>query len=175
MLALPTTPEAVLREVIPAAADLLPEFMRSDQSDALLLAIGLQESGLADRRQGTTARPGPARGLLQFEITGVRGVMSHPSSRKHLQRVCTLLNLAFDARTIHLRLEFDDVLAFAVGRLLLYTDPNRLPQLGDVTTSFEYYERNWRPGAAATPEGRRECARRWRGNYPKALAAVVRD
>lgn len=175
LLPLPASPETVLREVIPVAARYLPPAMRSDESDVELLAIGLQESELNDRRQGTVKRPGPARGLLQFEITGVRGVMKAAASRAHLQRVCAAREVPFDARAIHLKLEHDDVLAFILGRLLLWTDPRPLPAVGDLDGGFDYYVRNWRPGAAATLDGRRECLRRWRRNYPKAMDAIGHD
>lgn len=172
MLTLPITPEQALQELIPPAMDLQPARMRSDRSDALLLAISLQESALADRRQGPDHRPGPARGLLQFEITGVRGVMQHHASRELLRQVCAARNVPFDARSIHLRLEHDDVLAFAMGRLLLWTDPRPLPPLGALDAAFDCYARNWRPGALKTPEGYRKCLARWRQGYPRAVRAV---
>lgn len=57
------------RAIAPALA-MLPARMRSDAAEVLLLAIGLQESGLIHRHQ----IGGPAHGLLQFERGGgVRG------------------------------------------------------------------------------------------------------
>lgn len=172
MLALPITPRKALQLIIPPAMDLLPARMRSDRSDVQLLAISMQESGLADRRQGTELRPGPARGLLQFEVNGVRGVMNHRASGALLRQVCLARNVLFDARSIHLQLELDDVLAFALARLLLWTDPRPLPPIGALDAAFDCYARNWRPGALKTPEGYRECLRRWRRNYPLAVQAV---
>jgi hypothetical protein len=130
------------RAIAPALA-LLPARMRSDEAEVMLLAIGLQESGLIHRHQ----IGGPAHGLLQFERGGgVRGVMNHPASKDHAARVCAERGVeptvvaAFDA------IEFDDVLAMAFARLLLWTDPKALPALGDEQGAWDLYLRVWRPG-----------------------------
>lgn len=130
------------RAIAPALA-LLPARMRSDAAEVLLLAIGLQESGLIHRHQ----IGGPAHGLLQFERGGgVRGVMTHPASKDHAARICVERGVeptvvdAFDA------IEFDDVLAMAFGRLLLWTDPKPLPDVQDVNGAWDLYLRVWRPG-----------------------------
>jgi len=49
---------------------------------------------------------------------------------------------------LHAAMELDGVLACAMGRLLLYTDPHPLPARGQsAPVSWAYYWRNWRPGA----------------------------
>lgn len=175
LLKLPATPEAVLQSVIPAALALLPDRLRSDRADVMLLAIGLQESNLGDRRQGSVTRPGPARGLWQFEVSGVNGVMQHPATEQLLRNVCAKRGAPWQNRSIHLQLEQDDLLACAVARLLLWTDAHALPEIGALDDAFDCYRRNWRPGACNTAEGFRECLRRWRGNYPRAVETVTGD
>ncbi|MGH8083883.1 MAG: hypothetical protein ACREPV_01225 [Lysobacter sp.] len=173
LLPLPVTPAQFLQHIVPAAMALLPQRMDSLRARLLLLAICMQESALADRRQGTDARPGPARGLPQFEVNGVIGVMRHVASQDAAKRVCRQLGIRWDAHAIHQAMETNDVLAVAFARLLLWTDRNALPAPGDIDPARHYYLRNWRPGAARTPEGLREIESRWCGNYPQALAAVT--
>ena len=69
------------------------------------------------------------------------------------------------------QLEHDDVLAAGMARLLLWTDPRALPALNRPDDAFEYYLRNWRPGAytRGTPEQRAEIRSRWLRNYGQAM------
>jgi hypothetical protein len=150
------------------AIALLPGVRDSDEARVLLLAIGLQESGLIDRVQKVTGGgAGPARGLLQFERGGgVRGVLSHPASRDLALQACVARRLpATSTSVVWDELATDDVLAFAFGRLLLLTDPKPLPALGDEEGAWAYYLRCWRPGKPH-PD-------RWPANYRAALAAVA--
>ena len=50
------------------------------------------------------------------------------------------------APSVYSRLELDDVLAAAFARLLLWTDPARLPRTGDADAAWALYLRTWRPG-----------------------------
>ncbi|MFC0668357.1 hypothetical protein ACFSKY_22720 [Azotobacter chroococcum] len=128
--------------IAPALA-LLPARMTSAQAVALLLAIGLQESGLIHRRQVG----GPARGLWQFEQGGgVRGVLQHPLSRSHALAVCEVRGIAPVPSAVYAALEHDDILAAAFARLLLWTDPAPLPAIGEVGAAWDLYLRTWRPG-----------------------------
>jgi hypothetical protein len=150
------------------ALALLPPKMDSTLARALLLAIGLQESGLTARAQRVAGGgKGPARGLLQFERGGgVVGVLNHPASRDFAVQVCTARRLpAVSSTVVWDELETDDVLAFAFGRLLLLTDSKALPALGDEQGAWECYVRNWRPGKPHRD--------RWTTNYPTALSALV--
>ena len=141
---------------------LLPAKMTSPAAEVLLLAIGLQESLLTHRRQ----IGGPARGLFQFERGGgVAGVLRHPASREHAVRVCDARGVAPVPEQVYQRLEHDDVLAAAFARLLLYTDPARLPAVGEVGASWDLYLRTWRPG--------RPHRHRWDALYAQAMEAVV--
>lgn len=122
---------------------LLPAKMTSPQAEALLLAIGLQESRFAHRRQ----IGGPARGFWQFELGGgVRGVLQHDATREAARAVCRARGVPASASAVYEALEHDDVLAAAFARLLLYTDPRPLPALGAIGEAWDYYIRTWRPG-----------------------------
>ena len=154
----------IYQHAILPAYDLLPAQMRSREATLMLLAIGLQESNLEYRRQIR----GPARGLWQFEKNGgVRGVIRHPSTFMHARVVCDVFgiteerNAALAAR-VYDALETNDVLAAALARLLLYTDPARLPKLGEEIAAWDYYNRNWRPGKAHPS--------RWPSCYNRALS-----
>lgn len=148
------------RAIAPALA-LMPARMSSREAEIMLLAITQQEDPEQRRRQWPT---GPARGLLQFEQGGgVRGVLNHPASRDHARRVCAARGVAPEPAAVWAALERDDVLAFAFGRLLLWTDPKPLPGEHDAAGGWALYERCWRPGKPH-PE-------RW----PARFAAAVRE
>lgn len=71
-------------------------------------------------------------------------------------------------------IEHDDVLAAGLARLLLYTDPARLPELGKESAAWDLYLRTWRPGAydRGTPAQRAELRNKWAANYAAALEVV---
>lgn len=150
----------VRAQAIAPALELLPSNMTSPVAEVMLLAIGLQESGLIHRRQ----IGGPARGLLQFETGGVRGVLLHEASRKHALRICAARGVEPTTAAVYARLEHDDVLAMAVGRLLLWTDPKPLPELGKADEAWQLYLRTWRPG--------KPHRNRWDACYAAALREI---
>lgn len=162
------TPAEVLRDAVMPALALLPAQMNSAQARVMLLAIGLQESGLTARRQYGN---GPARGLWQFERGteksrgGVWGVYLHEASRYWLDHLCAARGVLFQPESIYQALEHDDVLAAGVARLLLFTDPKRLPATDDVDGGWSLYMRAWRPG-----KPRRET---WAENHRKAREAAL--
>ena len=139
----------VIRDAINPALSLLPGAMDSPQARIMLLSIGLQESRFEHRRQMDN---GPARGLWQFEegtrVTrgGVYGVYLHDSSRYWLDRLCASRGVQFLPSSIYQALEIDDVLAAGVARLMLFTDPQRLPRTDDADGAWGLYLRTWRPG-----------------------------
>lgn len=150
-----TSIPASVREAVAAALALLPPAMSGAKAECAMYAIGLQESEFLHRyqlprnpnRPGAAIKKGPARGLWQFERGGgVRGVMTHPASLYHARRICELRDVPFEEAAIWEALEFDDVLAAAFARLLLWTDSRPLPAIGDVEGMWAYYLRNWRPG-----------------------------
>ena len=154
----------VLTTVVRPGLLMLPLKMRSPEAEALLLTIGLQESRFLHRKQIA----GPARGFYQFESGGgLRGVMRHDASKDHAHRIldelCVPYNDAFDA------LVYNDALATSFARLLLYTDPRRLPTLGSMSDfSWQYYIRTWRPGRP-----HRETWDSFRANSVDAVRATL--
>lgn len=127
--------------ILTPALQLLPAKMDSVAARRMLLAIGLQESLLIYRRQ----IKGPARGLWQFEEGGgVLGVLRHPASADEAEHVCNLRMVKPAPRAVWMSLETDDILAACFARLLLWTDPQPLPDTADA--AWRYYLRTWRPG-----------------------------
>lgn len=142
------TLDTIVSVAINPALALLPSAMDTPEARAMLLAIGLQESRFTHRRQ----IGGPARGFWQFEKGtrasrgGVWGVYLHPASKGHLAALCKARSVACDPDAIYSALEYDDVLAAGVARLLLWTDPKALPAVGDADAAWALYLRTWRPG-----------------------------
>lgn len=135
--------ETALAYTFPAAFALLPGVMDSPEARALLLAIGMQESGFRARRQIR----GPARGFWQFEQTGgTAAVLAHEASRPHAAHVCTELLYPPTAAACYPALEHNDVLACCFARLLLWTLPDRLAQRGQPERAWAQYLAAWRPG-----------------------------
>ena len=135
----------VLKDVIEPALLLLPERMRTDQAKVMLLAIGLQESRFVHRRQ----IGGPARGFWQFEdgrLSGLAGLFTLNSTKAHMKALCDARGVNFDRTSVYNRLEFDDILAAAVARLLLWSSPASLPTLGNAEAAWNLYIAVWRPG-----------------------------
>jgi hypothetical protein len=160
-LTLPITPHDFVGQILEPALDLLPTKMGAIEARIMLLAIALQESGLAYRQQVG----GPARGLLQFEQGGgVKGVLTHPASRNYAADVCLACKVVAAPIQVYEALDQDDVLAVALGRLLLWTDPRTLPQPRDALGAWNLYQRVWRPG--------RPRPDHWAGHYQTACAAL---
>lgn len=138
------TPQYLHAHVLPAAMSLLPPAMDTTAARAMLLAIALQESRCCHRRQ----IGGPARSFWQFEIGGVRGVLSHKASKPHV--ASALAALAYpvtdDATTPYTAIEHNDVLACVFARLLLWTLPSALPGKDDAEQGWQQYLAAWRPG-----------------------------
>ena len=137
------TPIQILHGPVKDALAVFPPHMTSNEAHVLLLAIGLQESRFTTRRQ----IKGPARGFWQFEKNGgVKGVLTHASSKEHAEQICDFCLVEPDVGLVYRSLETDDVLAAGFARLLLYTDPKPLPEVGDFRGAWDYYIRTWRPG-----------------------------
>lgn len=154
--------QQIRRSAIAPALALLPAKMSAPQAEVMLLAIGLQESRFEHRRQ----IGGPAVGFWQFEQGGgVRGVLTHPSSRDHAAEICRARGIPASASAVYSALATDDVLAAAFARLLLWTDPAALPAVGEMAAAWDLYLRTWRPG--------KPHPNSWKGLYMQAMAAVV--
>ena len=153
--------KTVIETAIAPALALLPANRDTREARVMLLAIGLQESRFVHRRQIN----GPAVGFWQFERGGgVRGVLSHPSSWAEARSVCAAQDVEPTTTDVYNSLAYDDILAAAFARLLLWTDPQRLPSLGDADGAWALYLRTWRPG--------KPHPQTWPALYAQTLAAV---
>lgn len=134
--------EFVRRFVIPAAYAVLPAPMGTPDATRMLLAITWQESRLKHRRQ----IGGPARGFAMFETNGVSGVLAHPASKDLALNVLRDLQYTNPPTPygVHSAVEHNDILCFALARLLLWTDPAPMPITQE--DGWRIYQRCWRPG-----------------------------
>ncbi len=169
------TPREARNGPVAEALLLLPAKMTSPQAELMLLAIGLQESELKHRRQHGN---GPARSLWQGEQGGgmVAGLLGfHNQDVQDLVRgLCAVRGVPAQPRAVWEAIEHDDVLAAGLARLLIYTDPARLPGLDDEEGAWQLYLRTWRPGAftRGTAAKRAELRQKWAKNYAQALEVV---
>ncbi|WP_026382499.1 hypothetical protein [Achromobacter xylosoxidans] len=158
--------KTIIDKAITPALALLPASMDTPAARVMLLAIGLQESRFTHRQQ----IGGPARGFWQFEKGtrasrgGVWGVYLHPASKDHLATLCKARSVACNPDSVYTALEYDDVLAAGVARLLLWTDPKALPPVGETNAAWALYLRTWRPG--------KPHPKTWPALYAQAMAAV---
>ncbi|WP_063939962.1 hypothetical protein, partial [Bordetella trematum] len=154
--------------------------MDTPAARVMLLSIGLQESRFEHRRQlvGRPPRPvGPAKSFWQGEEGGgmVRGVRLHAATRSLAAELYRARGVAPSDAAIWEAIEFDDVLAAGLARLLLWSDPQRLPAVGDEDGSWALYLRTWRPGAytRGTPGERNALRAKWASNYGAAMREVI--
>ena len=133
----------VLTCIIRPALQLLPEAMRSNEAELMLLAIGYQESKFTYRRK----LGGPAKGFWQFEEGGVRAVLNHHRVGRDAEAVLHELEWCRNPIGVYQSLEWGDLIACCLARLLLYADPHPLPNpLEHPEEAWKYYTRTWRPG-----------------------------
>ena len=170
---------AAVALIIGDGLSLLPPSWNSPQARLLMLAISGQEADFRHRWQVYDAkRPeamGAARGLWQFERGGgVRGVLTHERTRTQAAEVCRMRNVAPTVDAVYNALHLDDTLAAAFARLLLWTNPNALPAIGQEEAAWQLYLREWRPGAwtNGSPKQRDGLRRKWSGYYATALATL---
>jgi hypothetical protein len=73
--------------------------------------------------------------------------MTNNATKEQAKVVCKARAVPFDQVLIHAKLEFDDVLAAAFARLLLWADPKPIPKVdADHETAWKCYLRCWQPG-----------------------------
>lgn len=148
--------------LIGLAPDKVKTRVDTPEARVMLLAIGLQESRFIHRRQ----IGGPARGFWQFEQGGgVRGVLRHPTSRELADKICYVRSVPPTEGAVYEALDDDDVLACCFARLLLWTDPARLPPVGEAQDAWDLYIRTWRPG--------KPHRHTWGGLYLAAMGEVL--
>jgi hypothetical protein len=159
----------VIETILNPSLAQLPAKMDSAKARVMLLAIGQQESRFEYRRQ---LGDGPARGFWQFELGtraskgGVWGVYLHMLSAKPLADLCTLHKIECAPEPIWRALEKNDVFACGVARLMLWTDSQALPAIGDVDGAWNTYAvRVWRPGKPHRST--------WNDFYNKAVEAIT--
>lgn len=164
------TPALLLSTAIdPALAELerIAGIRPSLEARRLLVCIALQESKLRHRRQVTSSglEDGPAVSFWQFERAGgCRGVVTHPSTAKAMRAVCDLFCVEPGEQGLWAAMRFQDIVAAAAARLLVYTLPRALPQTA--ADGWSQYLAAWRPGKPH-PET-------WAGHWQAADAAVRR-
>ena len=153
----------VITDLIEPAAKILMVLPDSPEARVMLLTIGQQESRFQYRRQMGN---GPARGFWQFERGGgVKGVYNHKATSGLLKTLCLARKCPHTITDVWEQLEFDDVLACGVARLLLWSDPLKLPAIGDVEGAWNLYaNRTWLPG--------KPHRQTWDGFYAKSLEAL---
>lgn len=150
--------------VAPALA-LLPPSMGAPQAWHMIMAAGLQESGLCARCQMLAGGArGPAHGLWQNEIGGVRAVMGNPATSAHAATLAKARGVSFDAKVIWSAMEHDDVLAASFARLLLWADPKKLPERDDQDAGWQLYLDAWQPGQPRPQD--------WPANWQRARLFV---
>lgn len=163
----------IIDTAIQPAMALLPDRMDSQMACVMLLAIGLQESRFNHRWQivdpGRPDAMGPARGFWQFERGGgVAGVLRHPLSAEHARKLCQHYGVRADAGDVWQALSKPEMDGLAAGfaRLLIWTDPRKLPAAGDAGAAWDLYIRTWRPGKPHRST--------WDALYAQALTEVHR-
>lgn len=160
--------DTILHKAINPALKLLPLRMDSEKARVEMLAAGLQESRFEHRYQIVRNDPyakGPARGFWQNERSGVFAVMTNRATADYARDLCKACGVPFDSPLVHARIEFDDVLAAGLARLLLWADPKPLPEVDDTEGAWLCYLRCWRPG-----KPRRET---WDEFHAQARAQVM--
>lgn len=160
------TPQRLLQTaIIPALTELavrgIPD---TPAARRFLLAIALQESGLRHRRQVVGgAEAGPAMSFWQFEKGGgCRGVIEHRAAAPHTAAICEAFNVQATPAALWEAMRYQDIVAAATARLLVYTLPSKLPT-SDRAAWLQYLSA-WRPGTPR-PET-------WEANWIVAGAAV---
>lgn len=171
--------KTIIRTAISPALALLPAGMDTPAARVQLLATGLQESRFLHRRQlvGNPPRPtGPAKSFWQAEQGGgvVHGVRVHLATRDLAAQIYRARAVPANDGAIWNAVEFDDVLAAGLARLLLWSDPQPLPVVGDEEGAWALYIRTWRPGAYArgTSDEREALRAKWVVNYSSAVREV---
>ena len=133
----------------------------TDAARVLVMTIAGQESRWAARRQSG----GPARSYWQFELGGGVDDVFRATGRQ-LGTVCASQDVPYDPHVVFEAMAWNDPLACAMARLLLWMQPPPLPAVGDKEGAWQYYLKAWRPGAPHRHT--------WDGLYDQSLAAIGR-
>lgn len=130
-----------------------------------MLAIALQESSLAHRRQVSNdgTESGPAVSFWQCEQTGAgHWLLLHKLAGPILRKACADFNVDATDAGIWNAIRYSDVLAAVVARLNLFVLPSGLPEVPEL--GWHQYINAWRPG--------RPIPATWAKNWSTADATV---
>lgn len=134
--------------IVPALSELaacgIPD---SPAARRFLLAIALQESGLKHRRQVTASgdEDGPASSFWQFEKGGgCKQLFLHSQTALPMRLICSAFNVQPNAQALWEAMRYQDIVAAAAARLLIYSLPGALPTTP--TLGWDQYIDAWRPG-----------------------------
>lgn len=152
----------VLGAIRQALTEYLPARMDTVGARLMMLTIQKQEDPEERRYQvvrrtestapvnivGERTAKGPARGLWQFEQGGgIKGVLIHNSTGALIDDICDRFEVSRSTVACWRAIELNDVLAACFARLLLWSDPRKLPGINDADGAFRLYIDTWRPGA----------------------------
>jgi hypothetical protein len=161
------TPDNFLNEIVEPglifmAVSLGARPTATDEARVMLMAIAGQESGWSQRRQTPSMI---ARSFWQFESGGgVAGVMGNATTGPMLAALCTDLEIPRDRASIFEAMAWNDHLATAMARFLLWTDPKPLPAVGQQDAAWQTYLNLWRPGKPRPND--------WPDVYQKSMVAI---
>lgn len=134
--------------IVPALAELarcgIPDTANARR---FILAIALQESRLAHRRQVATGgiESGPAASFWQFEQGGgCKGVLNHYLVASTMRNLCVDFNIDPTPAGLWEAMRYHDIVAAIAARLLIYTLPSKLPTTA--ADGWAQYTAAWRPG-----------------------------
>lgn len=152
----------VLAAIRTALTEHLPDRMDTVGARLMMLTIQKQEDPEERRYQvvkrteatapenvvGQRTAKGPARSLWQMELGGgVRGVLNHDSTAGYISDIAISMDVSPFPITCWHAIEQNDVLAACFARLLLWSDPLKMPSISDAEGALSLYLRTWRPGA----------------------------
>lgn len=161
------TPSRLLTTaILPAVTELAASGVRdSPNVHRFMLTIALQESGLKHRRQVTASgeEAGPAASFWQFERTGgCKQLFLHPKTAPPLRLMCDAYNVQPNAQALWEAIRYQDIVAAAAARLLIYSLPDALPTTA--AEGWDQYIEAWRPG--------RPHKSTWAGHWATASATT---
>lgn len=163
------TPQRLIATgIAPALAELAARGIPDTPSARrFLLAIALQESALAHRRQVVGgAENGPAVSFWQGEKTGgMILTLKHHATAKHAAALCEAYNVQPTPGGVWEAMRYNDVVAASLARLLVYTLPSKLPE--NAAQGWQQYLDAWRPG--------QPHAARWPRNWAIATDVAMPD
>jgi hypothetical protein len=129
-----------------------PQIAWQRNAHVLVLAVAGQEANWTARVQSGN---GPAHSFWQFERGGgVHSLIRHPTTGPIVTTLCVAVGVNCEDQAVWelMAIPGGDNLALCMARLLLFTDAAAIPLPSDEDETWNYYQRNWRPGAPH-PEG----------------------